>query len=201
MSLAGGLTVAYVFAHIFPHLAELQTRWLELRPDRPIPWFEHQIYVAALLGLLLAYGTDHLVHETAGPQYWVRVSSFAIYNVVMGYYVADIHDPVGLALAVVALGAHFLVTDRGLDREGGERYQRSGRLILAAAVLIGGCLGLTVRLPEPALAAVFALLAGGIILHALNEEIPSERHGRFGYFALGAVSYTVLVLGTMAALH
>ena len=197
LSVAGGITVAYVFVHILPELAEEQAGWLELRPDRPLEWLEHQIYVGALIGVLFAYGLDHVAHEHSPARFWARLGSFALYNVLIGYYATHIKDPTRLALAAFALGAHFLVNDRALKREGETLYRQSGRLLLASSVVLGALLGFTVKLPEPVLAAAFAVLAGGIILHALDEEIPAEREGRFGFFALGAVAYTALLLGVM----
>jgi hypothetical protein len=199
-SFAGGLTVAYVFAHVLPDLAEKQAIWLEHRPDRPFLWFQEQIYVGALIGLLIAYGIGHVTRKAEGPRFWIAIASFALYNMIIGYYVAQVQKTAGLVLAVVALGAHLLVDDHALVRDGGERF-RNGRFVLAAAILVGGWLGATVDLPEPVLAVVFALLAGGIILRALNEEIPPEHEGRFTFFALGAVGYALMVLAVTALLH
>jgi len=199
LSLAGGVTVAYVFGHILPDLAEHQVSYLAHHPDRPLQWFEEQVYVGALMGLLIAYGFDQVSKESIKLRFWTRISSFGLYNALIGYYVANVRRVPGLILAVIALGSHFLVDDHGLQREDRERYRRKGRLILAASVVVGGTLGLTLEVSEPVLGVVYAILAGGIILHALNEEIP-EREARFGYFAVGAIGYTALVLAVEAAL-
>lgn len=49
---------------------------------------------------------------------------------------------------------------------------------------------------EAAHAALLALLAGGVILNVLKEELPEERKSRFWPFALGAATYAVLLLLT-----
>jgi hypothetical protein len=41
---------------------------------------------------------------------------------------------------------------------------------------------------------LFAFLAGGVVLNVLKEELPEERESRFWAFALGAASYTALLL-------
>ena len=193
-SLAGGIAVAYVFVHVLPDLSEHQAAWLEQRPDRPWLWFQHQIYVGALGGLLLAYGLDQISRDDDIVRFWVRIASFSLYNTLVGYYVVQIQQPVAIVLATIGLGAHFLSNDRELLREGAELYQGAGRLVLAASVIVGGLLGRVMDLPEPVLSVAFAVLAGGIILHALNEEVPRESDGRFGYFAFGAIAFTVLIL-------
>ena len=37
--------------------------------------------------------------------------------------------------------------------------------------------------------ALFALLAGGVVLNVMKEELPEERKSRFGAFLLGVVLY------------
>ena len=53
---------------------------------------------------------------------------------------------------------------------------------------------LTIRLT--AIIVLFALLAGGIILNVLKEELPEERKSRFWAFALGAGTYAALLLAS-----
>ena len=36
LSLMSGVSVAYVFVHLLPELAEAQSHWLERRPNRPL---------------------------------------------------------------------------------------------------------------------------------------------------------------------
>ena len=46
------------------------------------------------------------------------------------------------------------------------------------------------------LSALFAFLAGGIILNVLKEELPEDRQSRFSAFALGAIAYAAVLLLT-----
>lgn len=48
-----------------------------------------------------------------------------------------------------------------------------------------------------ALAALFAFLAGGVILNVLKEELPEERESRFSAFAGGALLYAALLLAAL----
>ena len=198
LSFAGGITVAYVFIHILPDLAEYQELWLERRPDRALSWFQHQIWVGALVGLVIAYALDHVSARSELTRFRLRLGSFALYNVIIGSYVARIEKPAALALATVALGAHFIVNDRHFRREDEARYLAGGRLVLAGAVALGGLLGRLLGLSELLVAPLYALLAGGIILHALDEEVPPEHQGRGGWFAAGAVLYGTVILGAVS---
>lgn len=46
LSVSGGISVAYVFIHLFPEMENAQKRLEET--GRAIPWFEHHAWVVAL---------------------------------------------------------------------------------------------------------------------------------------------------------
>ncbi len=45
-----------------------------------------------------------------------------------------------------------------------------------------------------------AFVMGGVVVNAAIAELPNEKEGRYGYFLIGAASYTVLLL-TMSHLE
>ena len=59
-----------------------------------------------------------------------------------------------------------------------------------------GSLGARIDVPPLAVAALFAFLAGGIVLNVLKEELPEERESHFSAFALGTGLYAALLLAT-----
>jgi hypothetical protein len=97
-------------------------------------------------------------------------------------------------LATGALGTHFYVNDRSLRREHASSYGPGARYLLALAVLVGWATTDIQSAHPRAHAVVYALLAGGIVLNALKEELPDANQGRFGPFAAGIVGYTALML-------
>lgn len=54
--------------------------------------------------------------------------------------------------------------------------------------------GAATRIHELLVAAIFAFIAGGVILNVLKEELPEERDSRFSAFAAGTFGYAVLLL-------
>ena len=66
--------------------------------------------------------------------------------------------------------------------------------MLAASVLIGLGIGYATAISEGAIALLTAILAGGVILNVLKEEVPSERQSRFWAFAAGTAGYPSLML-------
>jgi hypothetical protein len=210
LSAAGGVSVAYVFVHLLPELAEHQETLAEELTGL-LGGIEKHSYLLSLIGLMTFYGLDRLATcaprpaakeahdgEVPGGVFWIHLGSFAVYNLLIGYLLLHREggDRFGLLTYGVAMGLHFLVNDQGLRDQHGGSYQRTGRWLLAAAPLAGWGLGLATAISPPLIAAMFAFLAGGIVLNVLKEELPEERESRFSAFAAGTIGYAALLLAT-----
>ncbi|MDP8911123.1 MAG: hypothetical protein M3M94_03540 [Actinomycetota bacterium] len=204
LSAAGGISVAYVFVHLLPELAHEQAE-LEEAAGGAVPFLEQHAYLVALAGLAVFYGVElatrgSLARPSAASSdavtFWLATGSFAVKNAIIGYLLVHRLDDDALALVLftVAMALHFVVNDVGLRERHGTRYARVGRFVLAAAPLAGVALGFLVEISDPAIAALLAFLAGGVILNVLKEELPSERESRFSAFAAGAAAYSLLLL-------
>lgn len=234
LSVAGGVSVSYVFMHLLPELAEGQrhlSRALaggmasELSRRPGVGFAERHVYLIALAGLAIFHGLDKLAEPSRarpeGPSaggdgsdarrrdpgrddgvatspgvFWVHMASFAVYNALIGYLLLhrEASGPSNLLLFAVAMSLHFLVTDIGLHEDHQHRYRAIGRWVLVAAVVAGVLVGLTVEVSEAVLAVFIALLAGGVMLNVLKEEVPGERQSRFWAFAGGMAGYAILLL-------
>lgn len=196
LSAAGGVSVAYVFAHLLPELAGHQA---ELSAEGGAAGAF--IFLVAGAGLVVFYGLERLAVRHAGRSaddpdaplgvFWLHVGSFALYNGVIGYLLPDRldGDPGELAAYTTAMALHFLVNDHALRSHHRHLYDRWGRWILTAAIVVGLGIGGAITLPEPVLAYVTAALGGAVILNVLKEELPEERDSRFAAFAAAAVAY------------
>ncbi len=128
--------------------------------------------------------------------YLLHLASFMVYNALITYTMV-LRLRTGLAFALlftVAMGLHFVLTDRGLEERYPRHFSTRGRLALAAALLAGWVLA-AVFAPSSALvvALVTALLGGSILLNVFKEEIPSGRRSSFGWFVVGLVLYAALL--------
>jgi zinc transporter ZupT len=207
LSLAGGVSVSYVFLHLLPELSESQ----EMLADEldGLAFLEHHVYLIALIGLAVFYGLDRLAltsrrqireqHADASTSpgvFWLHISSFAVYNLLIGYLLVhrDVPGLWSLIVFVMAMALHFVVNDYGLREHHKTAYDRIGRWVLVAAVLVGWGIGLVTEISQAAIAVLIAFLAGGIILNVLKEELPEERQSRFSAFVVGASLYAALLL-------
>ncbi len=202
LSVAGGVSTAYVFVHLLPELAALQAAL-----SHPQDWIsETAVYLTALAGMVAFYGLEQLVRRDSTRReerasspgtYRLHLGSFALYNFLIAYLLEEQlreGGMEGLALYAFALGLHYVVNDRALYAHHGPRYLRTGRWVLAGAVIVGWLAAQTLTIPEALTIYGIALLAGGVILNVIKEELPQERESRFWAFALGAAGYGGLLL-------
>jgi hypothetical protein len=208
LSMAGGVSVAYVFVHLLPELGEGQEVIAEA-VGQDLSFLEKHVYLIALLGLAVFYGLERLAatsrrrqreamrkDSTSAGVFWLHISSFALYNALIGYLLLHrlVSGLQALVLFSVAMALHFVVNDYGLREHHKDLYRRIGRWLVSVTIFAGWLVGLVVELPEAAIAALTAFLAGGVVLNVLKEELPEEQQSRFWAFALGAALYAALLL-------
>lgn len=198
LSIAGGISVAYVVVHLLPELAEYQETIGERMPAA-LAVVERHVYVLTLVGLSIFYGIERWSrgtrarHGTASSGATAfAFATYALYNALIGYLIVQREE--GVVLFAVAMGLHFVVNDHGLREHHVGTYHRYGRWLVSSAVLLGALVGAVSSVPEAALGVVLAFVGGGTILNVLKEELPAERESRFGAFVLGAAGYAAVLL-------
>lgn len=223
-SFAGGLAVAYVFLHLLPELATGDSELAEVLGDEagPTPLTELGIFLVALVGFTLFYGLERLAqrrHPARDPDprgatpeaaagrghrssdvrvFWVHLTSFAAYNAVITYTLPSTYRT-GVAFAVlftIAMGLHFVLSDRGLEEDYGALFdRRAPRLLLAGALVLGWVLA-TLFAPTRALTVslLTAFLAGSVLLNVFKEELPPARQSSLPWFLIGLGLYAALLI-------
>ncbi|QLG49333.1 hypothetical protein [Natrinema halophilum] len=202
LSVAGGVSVAYVFVHLLPDIHEAAVT-IE-RHGTPMVFADRYGYLIALFGFVVFYGLEQLARRAnrgatrtdgipATAVFWIHLGSFALYNAIIGSLLWD-PELGNITLFVVAMALHFVVTDDGLREHHGQVYQHRGRWILSGAVIVGFVGGYALEGAELLVAVFVPFLAGGVVLNGIKEELPSDRESRFWPFAVGAGSYAALLL-------
>ncbi|MHA6249102.1 hypothetical protein ACXYMU_14270 [Pontibacter sp. CAU 1760] len=210
LSGAGGVSVAYVFIHLFPELQEGQEHLQE-----NMPWAEtflqHHMYLVALIGLAVFYGLERSVvsarrkqvkqdqNEQSKPPkgvFWLHIGSFSLYNALIGYilFQREEEPTQTIVLFSIAMALHFLVNDYGLQEHHRQKYRKYGQWVLVLALVVGWSVGYVQEVSETLVVILTAFIGGGVILNVLKEELPEERESRYGAFLLGAGLYAILLL-------
>jgi hypothetical protein len=204
LSAAAGVSVAYVFLRALPEMSEAQDVFTRVTREHGLPFPEHRVYTAALLGFLLFYGFENMVARSgargreqgepvAGFTYKLQLGGFAAYCGLVGYLMVH-QQSLPTLLYLIAMTLHFLAVNHSFEREYGSTYDQSGRWILAAAVVLGGAAGIFTSMSEELLATLLGFNSGGVVINSMIMELPTEKEGRFWAFCLGAVGYSLLLL-------
>jgi len=206
ISAAAGISVAYVFVDVLPELAERGATLTQL--GGAALFGEQRIYLLTLLAFVVMYGLEYIVltAERRGESrsaerppdaaYWIQLAGYAAYSALIGYLLTERAERGALALVLyaVAMGLHFLIVNHSLAEAHGAPYRRQGHWWLAASVVAGAVAGVAIPISEVAVARLFALLAGGVVITSLRAELPDHETGRFLPFCLGAVGYALLLV-------
>lgn len=207
LSVAGGISVAYVVLRILPGLVE-QQREIEAGGGAALaPFLRNHAYVLVLLSIVVFSGLERLARQSRRERrqrgeddrpspavFWLHISTLAVVSFLIGYVLPEQDGFQPLFLFSLAMLLKFVVNDHGLYADYKERYYRTGRWILAAATLLGWGMGYATGLPPTGVALLQAFIAGAVILNVLKEELPEARESRYWAFALGAVTYAALLL-------
>lgn len=206
-SFAGGLAVAYVFLHLLPELAEGNEAIGEALSDvvEPTPLLDLGIFLVALAGFAAFYGLDRLArlraaHSAGGQEavgiYWLHLGAFMVYNGLITYTMA-LRLRTGVAFAVlfvIAMGLHFVLTDRSLEEHYPRRFAGGGRVLLGLALLAGWALNaLFAPTSTVVVALLTALLGGSVLLNVFKEELPPTGRSSYRWFLAGLVLYAALL--------
>lgn len=203
------MSVAYVFLHLLPEIAQGNVAIGELLSDvlDPTPLFELAIFAVALAGFTFFYGLRRLarrgrsggttagVSEPAVSVYALHVGSFAVYNALITYTMplrlqtgvsyAAVHRGDGAALRAHRPGAGGAVPTP----------LRQPWAVPARGRPAGGWGAVALLAPSSTLvvALLTGFLGGSILLNVFTEELPGDRRSSFGWFLTGLTVYTVLL--------
>jgi hypothetical protein len=202
VSVAAGVSVAWVFVDLLPEISENQAKF-STGPHRGAALFPEQaIYLAAMLGFVLFYALEYFVSGAAedgepGRVFSsLRIAAFAGYSALIAYLL--IHnvwrDATTLLLYTLAMSFHFLLVDHSLFSDRYGAYERHSRWILALAVLVGWFVGILTSIPDQWMARIIGFVSGGVLMNTVVVELPEGRGGRFWPFALAAAAYSAVLL-------
>lgn len=206
LSAGGGVGVAYVFLHLMPDLQVHHSALREAAGGVLSP--RYHAYVIALVGLVVFYSVERWAERaqergraaepvaTRAEIFWVSTAAFALYNALLCYLIVRELNPDSLHsfLYPLAIAIHFTVNDHGMYHRHKRLYVRYGRIILAAAAVLGGIGARFLVVPEAIMAGLMAFLIGSMILNVLKEELPEAAESRIVPFVVGAFGYAALLL-------
>ena len=198
-SVGGGAGLAYVFIHLLPELASggrTISDAMGMHRFPPDAMTESLLFLVTLVGVVIPYALNVISRQHPTSSNWTgaaRLATFALINYLYAYALTT-----GIAyglLFTVAISAHVLLADHTLAKEHPNAFRRRFRWIGAAA-LVAGSLHATALHPvsDLTLAIATAFVGGGLLISVFREELPDADRSRLGWFSLGLVGMTTLLL-------
>ncbi|WP_196258019.1 hypothetical protein [Pelagibacterium limicola] len=196
-SLAGGVATAYVFVFLLPELSAHHRAIEEQLFQRA----SASLYALVLLGTCFYYGLEVFLSHSEGRTYqrlgfWAHTAGFSLYYALIGYFLLRREDQSvgGELIYFLVLGLHAFALDIAFREQNHDLYDRYGRWVMAGSVLAGWAIGVATIVPDVFAGMAFALLAGGMILNVLKQELPAGGEGRYLPFIAGATICTALLM-------
>jgi hypothetical protein len=205
-SVGGGVAAAYVFVHLLPEVARGSVEVAEVLGEstRVTELEEVLLFLVAFGGFLCLYGLDHLAERTRADSgvFAVHLGAYAAYNAVITYSLpTQFRTGTGTALLfVTAMAVHFLLSDRALAERYTDRFRRTGRPVLVAALVIGYLLAWAFA-PTSAVvvSVILALLSGFVLYNVFHDELPGDARLRYPAFLASAGCYAAVLVAMTAA--
>ena len=203
LSFAAGVSVAYTFVHVLPALhtiREFQTRSL----SKSMVFPEHGVYLWTMVGFLVFFGLEKMANGPEAPRApgahgghqtsrrpWLQMSGFALYAWILAYMMVWTgKNGLTLGLFAVAMGLHLFTVASNLSSTCPETYHPRGALFWPRPPWPAGGAAATLEIPVAWMFNLVAFVMGGVVVNAAIAELPNEKEGRYGYFLIGAASYT-----------
>jgi len=211
LSAAGGTAIAYVFVDLLPEMQRMQERFSTAAAGRAFPFPHYRVYTAALIGFVVFFALENWAAATRPERpegredrpeqdrpviYWFHIGGFALYCGLMGYLLREGADNRELSLVPygIAMFCHFWIVDHSLRAEHGAQYDRSGRWVVAGGILAGWAVAALQLSSDLVIPTLMGLIAGGVVINSVKEELPEKGQGRFVPFVAGAFGYALLLL-------
>lgn len=210
LSVAGGISVAFVILRLLPGVGEGQEVVQEKVSEGAfLSALEKHVYLLVLLSFIVFYGVERLARKskktkkaeeseevTSSRVFWVHLSSFAFLNILISFLLLPMlkESLMALLFFFIAMFLKFVVNDNSLHRLHKNNYAHKGRWILAAVVFVGWGLSILIGPSEVAPVFVKALIAGGALLNVLKEELPEAKESNFWAFAISGLGYAALLI-------
>lgn len=208
---SAGAALAYVFAYLIPKLASSQEKFTDVAVSDAAGFVQHQMYLLAMAGLVIVYWLESATERAnlavaaggAGKR-WSAIllaGGYGLYFLQLGYLLADMPRPEANAylLTGLVLGLHVMGLVHRVRQMDPRRYERTLRWTYAGLTLLGWLIGVLTHLPATVVMIFSALIAGGIMIIALREELPNQGKARFPPFLASIILTTLAILWVQAA--
>lgn len=202
-SVGGGAGLAYVFIHLLPELTSggsTISNAMGMQRFLPDALTESLLFLVTMLGVLIPYALSVISRQHPSRAQWASsatLGNFALINYLYAYSLPALFTT-GVAyglLFTVAISAHVLLADRTMAKDHPLVFRRRFRWVGSSALIIGMVHAAALHpVSDLNLAIATAFLGGGLLISVFRQELPDASRSRLGWFSLGLIGMTTLLL-------
>lgn len=211
LGVSAGAAIAYVFVYLLPKLAIIQVKLVVVLNSMWTPLLRNQTYLIALAGFVcffwLARADEIAERDDAARRpssinvLLLHTVGYGLYSLLIGLLIARLPRPdmISYVLAASVLGLHMMGVDHGVRSADPASYDRRLRWVFAGALLVGWSIGISTDGLDMTFSMINAFIGGGIIITAIQDELPHAAKTRFLPFVLGVVCTSAAILAVQIA--
>jgi hypothetical protein len=204
LSVSAGIGIAYVFLALLPKLAEVQESLEVSEDEAAILPVELHVYLSALAGFIifLLIAKKGLSENRNRTQPGLSFSELLVLSV-FGLYYAQVaflvgewpsESWVGYVGLVCVFGMHFVGINFHIWKRYPGRFPRVFRWVFCGCLILGWLGSLVAEQLSGLVKFSTMFVAGGIMITAIREEIPSRKDTNVPYFLAAVVGTTIYIL-------
>lgn len=193
ISFVAGISVTYVFLNLLPEVY------------KGYEVFDRIIFIALLTGFSAAHLSEKYIYQHSAPQAlrerlgFIHTLAFFVYHLFIGVILVRLNafsnlDSVLFFLPVLFYSGVGLVA---LEKIHSKIWERPViKFLLALSTLVGVLLADILIGFDQAFNILFGFTVGLFLYISMIDFVPREARGRPEYFALGVLSYTLIIIAT-----
>ncbi|WP_160152547.1 hypothetical protein [Microbulbifer sp. ALW1] len=204
LSVSAGIGITYVFLGLLPKLAEVQASLKVSEDSTSILPVELHAYLGALAGfiiflLIINKGFFEDININQRRVSFGEILIFAVFGVYyaqIGFSLGDWPSEIvtGYFGLVAALAMHFVGINYHLWKRYPRRYPIFLRWFFCLCLLLGWVTAISTEQLTGIVKLSTMFVAGGIIITATREEIPSSKDAHILYFLASVIITTAFIL-------
>lgn len=194
ISFIAGISVTYVFLNLLPEVYQ------------GFEVFNRFIFVSLLAGFTLAHLVEKYVYQHSAPQTLkerlgsVHSIAFFVYHLLIGVILVKLNktDSLNSVLFFLPILFYSAVGIVALEKIHSKVWERPlVKFILSASTLLGVLIADFLLGFNTFFNLLFGFIVGIFLYISLIDFIPREAKGRPEYFALGVLTYTLIIFTTI----
>lgn len=194
-SFSGGLAVSYIFIYLLPTLHREQAMIEE--PYRRLT-MESEIYFIGLIGVVVFLGIQVIISRREvehNASFWAAILFYALYNALVSFVVLSLEvSGVEALFYSFAIGLHFVAIAHDMWRGFPAEYDQYGKFVLAAGIISGWIVALSIDLAPIARSIIFAFVSGAMLFNVFKNELPNIKELNYFSFIAAVLIYSAITI-------